>query len=66
VEWNADLYTTRFIKHLNNGQKTMERDGIKIADAGKLQHFIVQCYSSGLFDEKEILTWENKIIGDKT
>ena len=41
VEWDADLHITRCIKHLNNGQKTMERDGIKIADADKLQHFIV-------------------------
>ena len=44
----------------------MERDGITISDADKLQHFIVQCYSSGLFDEKEMTAWENKIVGDKT
>ena len=66
VEWDADLHITRFIKHLNDGQKTMERDGITISDADKLQHFIVQCYSSGLFDEKEMTAWENKIVGDKT
>ena len=54
VEWDADLHITRFVKHLTNGQKTMERDGIKIADSNKLQHFLVQCYSLGLFDEKEM------------
>ena len=26
VEWDADLHITRFIKHLNDGQKSMERD----------------------------------------
>jgi len=51
---------------LNDGQKTMERDGIKIANADKLQHFIVQCYASSLFDEKEITAWESNIVGDKT
>ena len=66
MEWDADLHITRFIKHLNDGQKTMERDGIKIADADKLQHFLVQCYSSGLFDEKEMTAWENKTVSNKT
>ena len=66
MEWDADFHTTRFIKHLNDGQKTMEKDSIKISDADKLQHFLVQCYSSGLFGEKEMTTWENKTVSDKT
>jgi len=35
VDWDADLHITRFIKHLNDGEKTMERDGITIADVNK-------------------------------
>jgi len=33
AEWDADLHITRFVKHMNDGQKMMKRDGIKIADA---------------------------------
>jgi len=66
VNWDVDLHITRIIMQLNDEQKTMERDGIKIADANKLQHFLVQCYTSGLFNEKEMTAWENKPVADKT
>ena len=65
-EWDPEENIKKFATRLTKKQESLDRDGIVISNADKLQFYIEQMYDANRFDKKEMITWETKPKPEKT
>jgi len=65
-EWDPEENIKKFATRLTKKQESLDRDGIIISDADKLQFYIEQMYDAHRFDKKEMIAWETRPKLEKT
>ena len=65
-EVHIDEHIEEFVKRLNEEQKSLVRDQVKVTDDDKLQHFMEEMYDCNIFDRRDYKEWEDKADPDKT
>ena len=56
----------KFAKRLDEEQAALQRNGIIIANEEKKQHYLLQCYKSGVFPHSVLREWKRRPEGDQT
>ena len=52
----------KFKKRLDDQQRSLLRDGIKVTETEKANHYILQIYGSGRFPTATIRAWKQKTL----
>ena len=66
VDWDLTSHITKYAQELNKQQKLCCDIDVPASDTTKTQTYLENMWASEMFDAKEMRTWENKPIADKT
>ena len=56
----------KFGKRLDEEQEALDRDDVKISDADKIDHYLLEVYQSGVFPAATIREWKKKTASTQT
>ena len=65
-EWDQSDNITTYFRQLELIEKKMKRWKMEVTEGAKVVRAVGAMYASELFDEKEMMTWENKTDNQKT
>ena len=65
-QWDQTQHITTYFRMLEKVQKKMKRMKLQKDDSELVMQAVKEMYAADIFDEKEMIAWENKTDAQKT